>query len=40
MRVLAHQAWLQPIGRQPIGVAMAGGALVWSLGMNWPVHCN
>lgn len=26
MRVLLHQAWLQPIGRQPIGVALAGGA--------------
>jgi len=26
MRVLLHQAWLQPIGRQPIGVAIAGGA--------------
>ncbi|MFO1370764.1 MAG: CsiV family protein [Marinagarivorans sp.] len=26
MRVLAHQAWLQPIGRQPIGVALEGGA--------------
>jgi hypothetical protein len=26
MRVLLHQAWLQPVGRQPIGVALAGGA--------------
>lgn len=26
MRVLLHQAWLQPIGRQPISVALAGGA--------------
>ncbi len=26
MRVLLHQAWLQPIGRQPIGVILAGGA--------------
>lgn len=26
MRVLLHQAWLQPIGSRPIGVALAGGA--------------
>jgi len=26
MRVLLHQAWLQPIGRQPIGVIISGGA--------------